>query len=252
MAQIVPHMTRWSTARLCRQTLRRFPKARMAECRQIADHLFLAVDRNTTNLVEQARAYDIHDVCVRLLTAPVGDGPNTIIPVGEEDACSLERTGGLFGIRALFLHGLGVHRLQYYQENTTLTEHPTWTRYNPDRKWDGWLSQWRKYWAVETQLDGYADTRYYIQETVERGWDNITLQEDYCGAIAQFKPHVIITHSMANNIIAAAIVNQVPGCHEVISKEAGVPGKVLWYSSQGQTMDRQASQTARGRQTTEK
>ena len=71
---------------------------------------------------------------------------------------------------------------------------------------------------------------FQVTDTSQRGWSDLSLQREYCAAIEKYNPHVIFTHSMGNNIIAAAIGNRIGACTRI--SQTVRPNSIQWFSSQ--------------------
>ena len=71
-----------------------------------------------------------------------------------------------------------------------------------------------------------------VTDTEQRGWTDKGLQAEFCAAIDTFNPHVVVTHSMGNLIIAAGVRNKVGACTRIGTEE----GQIKWLSSQAPWM----------------
>ena len=102
-----------------------------------------------------------------------------------------------------------------------------------------------KYWGNSTAsvVSSFCEPQFFHFNTTNRAWDDPGLVGDMCGALhnamtggsggAAPRDVVLITHSMANLVIAQGIVKQRDGCKDFAT--AGAPlshGKVAWVSSQ--------------------
>jgi len=225
----IPRSTRWSSSSLCRDLRRDFPSTvDYSSCQTVAGHVFGAAGSEAPKLTEMTRDRDIHDVCTNLLARefPQGSGQR-MIDASHAEQCSFPVSGGVTGLRCLMLHGLGGQRLSYRGHPQS---QPT-TLYSSRHPFDGFLGRFKRYWSVESELDGICDVRFYVSDTIQRGWDNEQLQAEYCAAIQTFNPHVIVTHSMGNMIVAAGFAKRIQGCYDRISKNAA-PNKAIWLSVQ--------------------
>jgi len=82
------------------------------------------------------------------------------------------------------------------------------------------------------QKVAYADF-----ETVNRGWDNAGVIDEYCGAIATSEAHVVFTHSFGNLVVAAGVAQGKSGCAKISKSKpltAATPPEVVhWYGVEG-------------------
>ena len=150
--QVVPLAAKFSSSKVCSDVRRAFSSIPARDCTTMATHID-AVGGGLNGLVAASRQRDIHDVCVTLLSTASKTGQR-YINSADAPSCSLKSTGGLAGVRALFLHGMGIDRLTYRGSSGTAYS----------QAYDGWLGMFPKYWKAENNLDGIADARYYVSK----------------------------------------------------------------------------------------
>lgn len=188
-------------------------------CRSMRAHLLEVAELNQ---IEQAlRSEDAHNACVKLLATPVNgqawlsDADGVGCP-----AQGVQQNEGVTGARCLFFHGSGVAGLKYDDANTVRGAY------------DGLLPSFPSYWGgAEKQLGAQCDARFFVTDTLTRGWDSVALQEEFCAAIQTYRPHAIYAHSSANLVLAAAIANRVAGCDQIAKAGAALQsGQAQWVA----------------------
>jgi len=87
------------------------------------------------------------------------------------------------------------------------------------------------YWAQVPKFvpPSLCENYYYTTDSALRGWDDDTLQQEFCLAILTVNPDVVFTHSMGNLVIAAGIGNEHPGCTLISDRDS----LVHWYGIAG-------------------
>eukprot|EP00163_Fabomonas_tropica_P018822 TRINITY_DN33213_c0_g1_i1.p1 TRINITY_DN33213_c0_g1~~TRINITY_DN33213_c0_g1_i1.p1 ORF type:complete len:548 (+),score=104.78 TRINITY_DN33213_c0_g1_i1:58-1701(+) len=120
----------------------------------------------------------------------------------------------------LFLHGAGEKgRPGNSLSGSWYTAHDAWTK---------------KYWGriaerITREVTPHFQSYFVHTDTTSRGWTSKRLVTIYCDAIESKRPHVIVTHSMANNIVAYGIQKGISGCKLIGTGE----NDVKWLQSQG-------------------
>jgi hypothetical protein len=69
-------------------------------------------------------------------------------------------------------------------------------------------------------------------DTLRRGWDDPLVVGEYCNAIQELKPKVVVTHSMGGLVVAAGIHQRKPGCDLIRPRDQPVGDGVGWIVSQ--------------------
>lgn len=94
----------------------------------------------------------------------------------------------------------------------------------------GWITHYLNPFAYYKEIQKYINTVtqsvFFYTETLTRGWNDISLEVEYCAAIEKIKPDMIVTHSMGNAVIAAGIARGLPGCTRIGTASYNV----LWLS----------------------
>lgn len=74
----------------------------------------------------------------------------------------------------------------------------------------------KEYWGETAKLVGdQCEPYFFWTETTVSGWDKLYLENEYCGVIESLFPAAIFTHSMANLVVSAGLINKIPGCELV-------------------------------------
>jgi len=131
------------------------------------------------------------------------------------------------GLKCLFLHGIGnagpEHAKRVPPELRPHDPNFMLRSTSPSADFNYWGTV-PKY-IPSTLCDNY----FYTTESIIRGWDDVTIQQEFCLAIKVVNPDVVFTHSMANIVVAAGIGNEHPGC-DLISQAGST---VNWYGIAG-------------------
>jgi len=184
------------------------------------------------------RSTDPHNICLNLLNQA------SMIANDQTQRCKLdpnlteETPNGIpaiTGLRCLFLHGVGEAAISY-------PDGPAAPPNAPRQPFAGMFTHYRAYWGhIHLTYEHACDVRIFVTDTVTRGWVNPDVQQEYCDKVAQWKPHIVFTHSMGNMILGGAIANKLPACANIVTaaealahkKVAGGKHVTFWGGVQG-------------------